>query len=365
MRPPAPAAPARGRGPFLVLAIGVAAASSSSLLIRHAQSLGIDSLAIASWRLTLAALVLLPFAVATRTAEYRRLSRRELALAAIAGIVLALHFVTWIRSLELTSIASSAALVATNPIWVGIATILVFRQRLKSRTVIGIGITLVGCALILRADASLASIGLATGRDPASGNLLALAGAICISGYLLLGRGLAARLSLLAYLALVYGCAAVALMTTALAAGVPLAGYGVAGWGLLVAIAVGPQLIGHSAFNWALRHLSPTFVALAILGEPVGSAVLAALLLGEVPGLEQSIALLVLLAGIVMAASAERPSAGDVAGPGGGTGIGGGADSSQGPPANSRRGPWPGLGLPRRGGDGGGESPRRRLRWPR
>jgi len=291
----------------VILAIGVVAASASSILIRHAQALGIDSLAIAAWRLTFAALVLLPFALARSAGELRALAPRDRTIAAVAGVVLALHFVCWIRSLELTSIASSAALVATNPIWVGIATMVVFRQRLATRTVIGIGITLVGCALILRADAALATAGLAAGRDPPAGNLLALAGALCVSGYLLLGRGLGDRLSLLAYLALVYSCAAVALLAAAIATGVPLRGYGPTGWALLLALAAGPQLIGHSAFNWALRHLSPTFVALAILGEPVGSALLAAVLLGEVPGAGQLTALAVLLAGIVVAARAEAP----------------------------------------------------------
>jgi drug/metabolite transporter (DMT)-like permease len=353
----------RARGPFLVLAVGVVAASSSSILIRHAQGLGIDSLAIAAWRLTLAAVVLLPFALARCGAEFRALSRRDCATAIVAGVVLALHFITWIRSLELTSIASSAALVATNPIWVGIATVLLYRQRLSSRTVIGIGITLVGCALILRADATLMPDALLAGRDPSAGNLLALAGAICVSGYLLLGRGLAGHLSLLAYLALVYGCAAVALMTTAVVAGVPLGGYGAVGWLLLIALAAGPQLVGHSAFNWSLRHLSPTFVALAILGEPVGSALLAALLLAEVPGVEQSVALGVLLAGIVVAASAERTTHARSSGEAGSK-VGAGAVIGPGAGREAGREPGRGLRSGRGSRAGAGEvDPRRRPRW--
>ncbi len=355
------------RGPFVVLVIGVIAASCSSILIRHAQSLGIDSLAIAAWRLILAAAVLLPFALARRRAEYRQLSWRDYATAVAAGVLLALHFVTWIRSLALTSVASSAALVATNPIWVGIATMVVFRERLPSRTVTGIGITLVGCAMVLRVDATLEPGALAAGADPSAGNLLALAGALFVSGYLLLGRSLSDRLSLLAYLALVYGTAAIVLTALAVGAGVAMGDYSTTGWLLLAGLAAGPQLIGHSAFNWALRHLTPTFVALAILGEPVGSALLAALWLGEIPDGAQTVALLVLLAGILGAGSAEgiRSTAPVASAPTGNRPV-----RARGPARAPRPIGWPGPrpdSPPGPGIGSGGSRPRRPRwwRWPR
>ena len=297
--------------------MGVLAASSSSILIRYAQQDGIDSLAIAAWRMTLASLVLLPMALATRRREFRRLAPRSVALALLAGLFLAVHFTAWITSLEHTSVASSAALVTTNPIWVGLATVVLFRERLARLTVAGIAISLLGCLLILWVDyqaggqleAAAGAAGGAAGaggRQPMLGNALALFGAVCVSAYLLTGRRVAARFSLLAYVTVVYGAAAAMLMLVALAAGVELWRYPASGWAALAGLALLPQLIGHTAFNWSLRRLSPTFVALSILGEPVGSAILASLLFAETPSALQSGAFATLLAGIAVAALGER-----------------------------------------------------------
>ncbi|MGE0311151.1 MAG: DMT family transporter [Lautropia sp.] len=287
---------------FAVLALGVLVASGASILIRYAQAEGIGSIAIAAWRLAFASLFLVPLVAARCAGEARRLARRDLLVALAAGLALAAHFAAWISSLGYTSVASSAALVSTNPIWVGLASVVFLGMRLPPATVGGIVLCVAGCLAIVVADGSAAG----GNRNPLLGNALALAGALCVSTYLLIGRGLASRVSLLLYVGLVYGLAAVALLAGAWLAGQPLGGWPASGWLLLLALAVGPQLLGHTAFNWALRHLSPTFVALSILGEPVGSAILAALLFGEVPGPWQLAALLVLLAGIVLAALGER-----------------------------------------------------------
>jgi drug/metabolite transporter (DMT)-like permease len=146
----------------------------------------------------------------------------------------------------------------------------------------------------------------AGGRQPMLGNALALAGAVCISAYLLTGRRIAARFSLLAYVTLVYGAAAVVLMLAAVATEVELWRYPATGWAALAGLALVPQLIGHTAFNWSLRRLSPTFVALSILGEPVGSAILASLLFTEIPSGLQLAAFATLLAGIAVAALGEH-----------------------------------------------------------
>jgi drug/metabolite transporter (DMT)-like permease len=223
-------------------------------------------------------------------------------------LFLAAHFVTWITSLEYTSVASSAALVTTNPVWVGLATVFLFRERLARQTVVGIAISLLGCLLIIAVDAGAAEAVPEAGnaRQPLLGNSLALVGALGVSAYLLTGRSIASRFSLLAYITLVYGAAAVVLMLAALVAGVELWRYSAAGWWTLAGLALGPQLVGHTAFNWSLRRLSPTFVALSILGEPVGSAILASLLFAEIPSAGQLAAFATLLAGIVVAAMGER-----------------------------------------------------------
>ena len=289
---------------YLALGLGVLIVSTAALLIRFAIDAGAGPLAVAAGRLTIAALIVAPIALRMRGPELRRLQRRDWAIAAVAGAFLAVHFATWIASLQYTSVASSVALVTTNPIWVGLLSWLLLAEPPSRRTVAGILTAVLGSALIIAADLGGASE--APGRSPMLGNGLALAGAVAISGYFLVGRGLNRRMTLLAYVAIVYGTAAIAMNAIAIAGGQGLWTIPAAAWLPIVALAIGPQLAGHTIINASLRQLSATFVALAILGEPVGSAVLAWLFLGETFAPLQLAGFATLLAGIVVAASGER-----------------------------------------------------------
>ncbi|NJN34489.1 MAG: DMT family transporter [Saprospiraceae bacterium] len=127
--------------PYLVLAVGVLAAASASILIRLAQDLGVPSTTIAAGRLGFAAILLLPIALIRVRGELRMVQRRDFLLGVASGVILAIHFLAWISSLEYTSVASSAALVATNPLWVALAMLLLFRERLPGTTWVGIAVT--------------------------------------------------------------------------------------------------------------------------------------------------------------------------------------------------------------------------------
>jgi len=282
-----------------VLAAGVLVMSTASVLIRWLQAAGVPSLSIAAWRLALAALILAPLVLARHRAELARLAPGEWLLAAVAGAFLAAHFAAWILSLEYTTVASSVALVTTNPIWIGIASWLFFRERLGRPMVLAIGLAIAGSAVVFLADRGDATPG---GSAPALGNLLALAGSLAICGYLLIGRGLRRSISLVPYVGVVYAAAAVCLVVLAIAAGAPLGGFAGESWCLLAALAIGPQLLGHSSFNWALKYLSATLIALAILGEPVGSTILAWWLLDEPVGVVKLGGMALLLTGIFLAA---------------------------------------------------------------
>ncbi len=288
---------------FLVLGVGVVVVSFAAILIRFAHAEGASSLAIAAVRLTVAAVVLAPFAWLRAGAEILRLPRRELGLCILSGALLALHFWAWITSLEHTSVASSTALVTTNPLWVALASAIFLRERPGSAAVTGIVLTLAGSVLIFAADASRMS---GPEAGPILGNALALVGAISASGYLLVGRALRSRVSLMAYIWLAYSSAAVLLLAAAIATGVSLVSLPSAAWMFMVALALGPQLIGHTAFNWALRRLTATFVAVAILGEPVGSALLAYFIFGEHFSALQFAGFVLLLFGIFVAARDEQ-----------------------------------------------------------
>jgi drug/metabolite transporter (DMT)-like permease len=288
--------------PFLVLGIGVAIVSTASILIRFAQADGASSAVIAAGRLAIAALLITPYALSRVGPELLRIKRRDLFLCAASGLLLAAHFWTWTASLEHTSVANSTALVTTNPIWVALLSALLLRESPRQAQIAGIALTLVGTLLIFLADN--AHSGAATA--PLLGNSLAMLGALAASGYLLIGRGLRSSLSLLAYVWLTYSFAAVALIIAALAGGETFRGVSSSAWLLIAALAIGPQLLGHTSFNWALRRLTATVVAVSILGEPIGSALLARWLLDENFVPLQLVGFVVLLAGIFVAARAER-----------------------------------------------------------
>ena len=296
---PAAAHPAPAHA-YVVLGIGVLIVSTAAILVRYAHAQGVPSLAIAAWRLTLAALWLAPVALMRCGPELRALKPTQWLLALASGAFLGVHFASWIVSLEYTTVASSVALVTTNPIWLALFAWTFLHERLSLRLSLAIGLALIGSAAIFIADRNSESA-----ARPLLGNGLAVLGSLSICGYLLIGRKLRAAMNLLPYISIVYASAAVCLMASAIVAGAQLHGYGPAGWLLLGALALGPQLLGHSAVNYALRYFPATVIAVAVLGEPVGSSALAWLLFDESIGTAKFFGIAMLLGGIFLAATAK------------------------------------------------------------
>jgi len=274
--------------PFALLT-AILAVSTASIFIRFAQAEA-PSLVIAALRLTFATLLLTPLALSRYREELKRLTRHEILLGIVSGLFLAAHFATWITSLEYTTIASSVVFVATGPLWVAILSPLLLNERLTRAAAIGLLVAILGGVLIGVSDACAWNGGLRC-PDLAQvlqgramwGNFLALAGAWAVSGYLIIGRKLRSGMSLIPYIFLVYGIAAIALIIIMFAAGQTLAGYPSQTYLWIFLLAAFPQLIGHSTYNWALRYLPASFVAVTTLGEPIGSAILAFFLLKETP----------------------------------------------------------------------------------
>jgi drug/metabolite transporter (DMT)-like permease len=282
------------------LGAGIVAISFASILIRFAQAEGVPSLSIAAWRLIFASLVLLPYAWATRCEEILALSRREIRLLLISGLFLGFHFATWIASLAYTSVASSVVLVSMGPVFVGLGSWAFLRERPGLVTAIGILMAAAGSIVI-----SLGDFG--RGQDHLLGDLLALTGAVMVAGYLMIGRKVRARRSLVAYIALVYGAAMLTLLAIVLLSGSPLFGFSPRAYLLMLALGLVPQLIGHSTLNWALRHLSATYVSLVTLAEPMASGFLAYLILSEAVTPATAAGGILILAGIYCASRAELP----------------------------------------------------------
>lgn len=275
--------------PFILL-LAVTAISTASIFIRFAQADGAASLVIAAVRLTIASLILTPLAWTRHRDELKGLSRRDVLLGVVAGFFLAIHFATWISSLEYTSIASSVVFVSTGPLWVAILSPIFLNERLTRASIIGLALALVGGTAIGLSDACTFQNGIQCpelnqilqGRVM-WGNFLALCGAWAVSGYLLIGRKVRVKMSLIPYIFLVYGISAILLIFLMVAAGQSPFGYSLQTYGWIFLLAVIPQLIGHSTFNWLLKYLSATLVAVTSLAEPIGSATLAYFLLKESP----------------------------------------------------------------------------------
>lgn len=296
----------------LALLAAIAAVSTASIFIRFAQA-DAPSLVIAALRLTFATLLLSPIALTRYRNDLKSLTKSEISLGILSGIFLAAHFATWITSLEYTTVASSVVFVATGPLWVALLSPLLLNERLTRTAVFGLMIAILGGTMIGLSDACVWDAGLhcptlnqvLQGRAM-WGNFLALLGAWTVSGYLIIGRKLRARMSLVPYIFLVYGIAGVLLLVLMFATNGSPFGYRPQSYGWIFLLAAIPQLIGHSTFNWALGYLPAAFVAVTTLGEPIGSAILAFFLLNETPKPAVMIGGVLILVGIYLASRAEH-----------------------------------------------------------
>lgn len=286
------------------IAIAILAVSTASILIRFAQKEA-SSIAIAALRLAFASAALAPVALTRYRRELAGLTRNEVMLGVGSGLFLGLHFATWISSLAYTTVASSVVLVSTGPLWVALLSPLFLNERLTSRAFVGLGLSLAGGAIIALSGGCAWNHGLSCGNlsqmmagHGIRGDFLALAGAWAVTGYLIIGRRLRAKIDLVPYIFLVYSAAAVSLLIATWLLGLPVLGFTPITYLWLVLLALVPQLIGHSTYNWALRFLPAAIVAVATLGEPIGSATLAYFILNEKPTLAVLIGGTLILAGI-------------------------------------------------------------------
>lgn len=281
-----------------ILALGIGAISLASVLIRLAQAEGVPTMAIAAWRLIFSSVVLIPYTWITKRGEIVDLSRQEWVLVCASGLFLGLHFATWIGSLGHTSVASSVVLVSMGPLFVGLGSWLFLGERPGLGLALGIGLATVGSFVISWSD-------LRQGEDRLLGNMLALAGAVMVAAYWMIGRVVRARRSLTTYIGPVYGVATLVLACIVAAGRLPMFGYPPSAFGWMLALGLIPQLVGHTTFNWALKTMSATFVSILTLAEPVGSGFLAYLILGEGVSLLTLLGGTVVLAGIFLASRAE------------------------------------------------------------
>lgn len=284
--------------PRWVLAAGLASLSFAAILVRYARA---PALAIAFWRMALASLLLLPFHAAARKEVPQPAASPLWPFTLGAGLILALHFTCWIASIQLTTVASSLLLMSAQPLWAALLSLLFLKETVSKRGAAGMGLALLGIAVIAWSDRS-------HGGTHLLGDFLALLSGLAAAGYLTVGRHLRLRLPLATYLFSVYATSALFLGLGTLLSGAPLAGYDRRTWAMLGLLALFPSALGHSLVNYALRYMESYRVSLSILVEPVVSSVLAALLFAEVPGPAFFPGALLVFAGVFVAMGRSAPS---------------------------------------------------------
>lgn len=290
----------RATPPVAALAFAVIAVSTSAILIRYSSA---PSLVKAFYRVLFTTLLLVPFALTRHREAFARLSSRDCLVAGAGGVALAIHFAAWFESLQWTSVAASVTIVQTQVFFVAIGAALFLSEHITRRTLAGIALALCGIA-VLSVGNALAGVNV-TGVAPLYGNALALVGAVCSAGYVLVGRSLRQRIPLIPYVIVVYSVCTVVLLAMTVASGATLFDYPTHEWLIFFGLALGPGLFGHTVLNWALAHVESSVVSVSLLGEPIGSALLALALLGEVPSTLTVVGGAVVLLGIGITARAR------------------------------------------------------------
>ena len=259
----------------LLTLLGAVGVSASAILVRWSTA---PSLVLVLYRSTIASLILTPYVLLRHRQELFAIRRRELLLCLASGVFLGLHFAAYFESLRHTTIAAAVVLVDTEVFFVALGSVLFLRQKLSKRAWLAIALTFVGSVMV-------AAAGGGSGGNALRGNLLALSGALFMTGYTVIGAICRRTLSNTVYTYIVYWTSALTVLAIALVSGTPLLGYGPVNFATAAAMAVLCTLLGHSVFNWALKYLPPAFVSTVKLLEPLFSAAWGLLLFREVPGM--------------------------------------------------------------------------------
>ena len=309
--------PKKSINPYLLLLVGILAVSTAAILIRLIL-LEASALVIAAYRLALSALISGLLLLISHKSERTQLNRKDIGLLVLSGVFLSAHFAAWITSLEFISVSSSVILVTTTPLWVALLSPVVLKEKVSSRFYWGMAVAIIGgICIAISSPCRLSSVGLRCsgsvferGSQTLWGMALALFGAWMASGYMLIGRKMRLKMDNLSYTTAVYTVSAIVLILVVILRGEKVLGYSPQIYALFVALAVIPQLLGHSVLNYSLEVLPATVVSMALLGEPIGSTILAVIFLNEIPSTLEIIGGIFILLGIVISVLPEsKPNA--------------------------------------------------------
>lgn len=271
----------------LLYLVGIVAISFSSIFVKWSEA---DVAVIAMYRLYLTNLLLLPFAWKYRR-ELFSLTRKQWLLLGASGVMLGLHFLLWMASLRLTTVASSTVILTLEPVMVMLGSYWIYKSKANSAMLAGMGIAIIGSVMIGAGDFSLSG-------DALKGDVLSFLGAAAVAVHMLIGKGLRDSVGAFVYNFWVFFIAASALALYNVGVGNPFTGYSSNEWGLFLLLAIVPTLFGHYLFNWLLKYMNATAVSMSVLGEPAISSLLAWVLLKEALTGYQLIAGVFILSGV-------------------------------------------------------------------
>lgn len=283
--------------PYFALFIATLAVSTSAILVKLSDA---PASIIATYRLLFTILFMLPFVIWKHLGEIRFISLRDWCFSSLAGVFLAMHFILWFESLNYTSVASSVVLVTLQPLFSFVGAYVFFKERVTPAGIAGGLLAIAGSVFIGWSDFRI-------GGTALFGDILALLGAATVTGYWLFGQSVRKRLSLMMYTFVVYTISTIVLLMYDIALGFDLFPYSGQDWLVFIGLAIFPTLLGHTVFNWTIKWLSANTISMAILGEPIGAAILAYCILGEKVTAAQAIGTAVILCGIYLFMQFNRP----------------------------------------------------------
>ncbi|HWO01431.1 MAG TPA: DMT family transporter [Blastocatellia bacterium] len=286
-------------GVMAAMGFAVLALAFSSIFISELERTEVPPLVIAFYRMALATALLMPAALALKGREIAALAHKDLALLLLGGFFLAVHFGAWIISLKYIPISTSVVLVNSHPLFVVIASYFFLGEKPHPRGLVGTAVGLAGMMVITH-DA-LGDVRLAL-----MGDGLALLGALAVVGYFIVGRKARTRISLLGYVTPLYAVCSVLLLLGVVVAGDRLYPYSARQWAFFGALAVVPTILGHTVFNWAIKHVRPSAISLAFLGEPVAASILAFIFFAQRPPTATFIGGALVLAGVYLSMSSPQ-----------------------------------------------------------
>jgi len=276
---------------FIILTIGVISVGVSSILIRLTNA---EPIVIAIYRLTLSAIMVAPLYLCYP----KKISLKEALVFLLLSALLSLHFTLWIYSLKFTTVTSSTVLVTTNPIFVPIFSYLFYKRRIKKELILGIAIAITGSIFIALSSRS-------SGTSHMLGNILALLGAIGVSLYLTFGKEVRNKYDIIPYIFFTYSFSAIILILIGIMTRQKFFGYDTHIYLMFFLVAFIPQILGHTAYNYSLKFLDPSFIAVTILGEPVIATIGAYFILKETPSTLEIIGACLILLGIYISARVQ------------------------------------------------------------